>query len=190
MPHCAGNRLIGQLLPGIGRSQQEATTTHISPSNEVAGKAEPLPQKVEQHVYVLVTGDAAKQNDVDIGELLEVREITLEREPVGGMVRGDVHRAEGAEVAGSDRGVGGNQTPVGGDDLDARIARRRPGESTRVGSLAAEVEAAEKAERLAQGYPASRAKALRQREAGALVVENCGSVPAPGGLGGQGETHF
>src|SRR4051794_2745089 len=104
MPHRAGYRLIGQLLPGIRRSQQQATATHVSPSYKVAGKAKALPQEVEQYVHVFVTGDAAKQNDVDIGELLEVREITFERETVGGMVRGDVYRAESAEVAGADRG--------------------------------------------------------------------------------------
>src|SRR3954466_6534595 len=178
MPHRAGDRLIGQLLPGIGRSQQQATPTHVSPSHKVAGKAEALSQEVEQHVHVLTTGDAAQQNDVDIRELLEVREITLERKTVGGVIRGDVHRTERAEVAGSDRGIGRNQSAVGGDDLDSGIAYRRPGELTSVGGLAAKVEAAEKAERLAQGDPASRAKPLRQREAGAFAEENCGPLPA------------
>src|SRR3954454_2986597 len=46
MPHRAGDRLIGQLLAGIGRSQQQATATHVSPSYKVAGKAKALPQEV------------------------------------------------------------------------------------------------------------------------------------------------
>jgi hypothetical protein len=138
----------------------------------LGGKEKSLAYLFQQDVHILAGGYAAEEHNLEIRSRAELRDIAREWRAIRWMIHLDVHCPEVLEILGANGGISGQQPPVGCDDLYPRMALGRPGEAAGVRQFSPEVEAAEKAECFAETHPGRGAKALGQREGGAVVQQD------------------
>ena len=154
----AGHRDVIQLDALAGFAQQQASAGHVAAANEINRKPEALAEYPAEDADVLRRRDASEQHHVaGVSDLAEQRHrAALERLPIADVREIDVAVREFEDGRVGDPCVGTLQSCGRRDDVD--VAGR--GELPRVRQLAAEVEAAEEredvAERRAPGRPELR----------------------------------
>src|SRR5438552_2022499 len=168
-PRGPAQREIVQLDARPGVAQQQAAAAHVAPAHELRGKAQALAERLQQGLDVFRGGDAAQQHHLAVGpdRLGEALRMAKERATKAGVIGADVDTREAPQTAHVDRGLRELEPVRGSDDVDAGHTGGRIREGARVGELAAEVEAAQKGEDLAQGRARGGAQAEGEVEAGA-----------------------
>src|SRR6266487_2434075 len=136
------------------------------------GRASAAPRSPAQREIVQLDarpGVAQQQHALAVGldRLGEALRMAKERATKAGVIGADVDAREAPQTAHVDRGLRELEPVRGSDDVDAGHTGGRIREGARVGELAAEVEAAQKGEDLAQGRAGGGAQAEGEVEAGA-----------------------
>ena len=182
------HRHVVELLPRVRAAQQEPAAAHVAAAHEGGGEQEALAEDLQQHVHVFPAGDAAQEDDLALrpGRGVDEPRVAQERTPVARLVGVDGDRRPAPQAIEVDRRLRRDEAFAGRDDHDAGHARRRPRERARVAELAAEVEAAQEREHLAQRAPLRRAQGAGEREL-RLRVEHEPRALAGGGGGGEEE---
>jgi len=148
----AKHRRVFQFQARAHAPQHQAAAAHISPPGEAGGKQQALAKHAQQRFKVFGGGDAAQQDHVagvsDGG--FEQPGVAVERFAVSGVGGIDGHGCDVPQPFDADARFRRQQAGAGRDHQRARQAGGRRGERGRIGELAAEIEAADEREDLAQ----------------------------------------
>jgi len=168
----ARNRLILQLPLRAHVAKEEPTATHVAASHEVDGEQHAFAEHRDERVSVLSGRDAAEQDHLIPGAERggKLLDIAIERHAVPRAAAGNVDLGESYQVAMPHEGLGNDETAIGGDHVCWRLAVGTRPERPRVRQFATEVQAAEKAEYLAN-RGARGADSPREIELGAAIEQ-------------------
>jgi hypothetical protein len=101
-------------------TQQQTAAAHVSASDEVDRKHEPLTENLEQHVDVFRRRDAAKQHHLAVAGVSRQRaRAGLQRAAVREVCGIDICRGKRVNGGGCHEGIGSAQARIRRDDLHA-----------------------------------------------------------------------
>lgn len=157
MSHGAGNRHVFQLGSQFDTAQHQPSAAHVAAADECGREQEPIAEDWQQQIDVLSGSDAAKQDNTAIRTDRGGHGLcsSFERLPVAWILQIDDATGKPPERLQCDAGVWRPQPGIGRDDQYSaarkrvrRIAGR--GKAARVRELSSKVQAADKAERVAE----------------------------------------
>jgi len=174
-----GHRNIGELFAAARTAEHQPAAAHVSSSCKLGREEKPLSENVQQGFDIFRRGDAAEQDDFAFcSEALgEQARIALERKAVSCVGQRNRGGRDVAELFSSKQRFAWKQTAAGCNHEDSVRIGRRLGEGLGVSELAAEVEAADKGEGLAESQVAV-AEPQRQREGSFFAQHELGANAA------------
>jgi len=166
-----GDRCVLELDPGKDTAEHETAAAHVAPTDKRRRKDETVAEDRLQDLDVLPGSDAPQQDDIAVraDRVKQRTRPTLERLAILSICEIDGHGSKRFERRERDRCVSGAQTCVGRNHQHAASHHRiggvgRAREPSRVGKLAAEVQAADEAEDVAERRSSGRPQLPRKRE--------------------------
>jgi len=167
----SGKRDIRQFQASHDAAEHQAAATHVATSDEMHREHQPVAKNGQQQIDVFARRNAPEQHDLAVGPdgVQQRPRAAFQRPPVDVVGQIDRRGRKGQKRLERDRRVRRAQAGVWRDDQDAAGAHRlrwirRRSEPAGVRELAAEVEAADETEDVAELSAVAGAKLLGERE--------------------------